>query len=94
MVIGSAIIELDIPASASLKDKRRVVKSVLARLRRDYNLAVAEVDALDQRQRAVICIVTVSNDARYAHGLLERAVAGVEEWRLDCNLASYWVEIF
>ena len=48
MIIGSAVIELDIPASASLKDKRRVVKSVIARLQRDYNLAVAEVDASSQ----------------------------------------------
>lgn len=94
MVIGSALIELDIPASASLKDKRRVVRSVIARLRRDYNLSVAEVDALDQWRRAVIGIVTVSNDARYAHGLLEKAVAALGEWRLDCDIASYQVEIW
>lgn len=94
MIIGTALIELDIPASASLKDKRRVVRSVIARLRRDYNLSVAEVDALDQRQRAVIGIVTVSNDVRYAHGLLEKAVAALAEWRLDCNIASYQVEIW
>jgi len=94
MVIGSAIIELDIPASGSLKDKRRVVRSVIARLRREYNISVAETDALDQWQRAVISIVTVSNDAGYAHGLLEKAVVSLDEWRLDCDLASYHVEIF
>jgi uncharacterized protein YlxP (DUF503 family) len=94
MVIATARIELDIPASASLKDKRRVVRSVIARLRRDYNLSVAEVDALDQWQRAVIGIVTVSNDVRYAHGLLEKAVAALAEWRLDCDIASYQVEIW
>lgn len=93
-VIGSVIIELDIPASASLKDKRRVVRSVVARLRREYNISVAETDALDQWQRAVISMVTVSNDARYAHGLLEKAVASLDEWRLDCNIASYQVEIW
>jgi len=94
MVIGSALIELDIPASASLKDKRRVVRSVVARLRREYNLSVAEVGDLDQWRRAEIGIVTVSNDSRYAHGLLEKAVAAVAEWRLDCNIASYQVEIW
>ncbi len=94
MIIGSAIIELDIPASASLKDKRSVVRSVVARLRREYNISVAEVDALDQWQRAVIGIVTVSNDARYAHGLLEKAVASLADWRLDCDIASYQVEIW
>ena len=94
MVIASAIIELDIPANASLKDKRRVVQSVIARLRRDFNLAAAEVEDLDQWQRAVIGIVTVSNDAGYAHGLLEKAVARLDSWRLDCVLAGYHVEVW
>ncbi|HEY54434.1 MAG TPA: DUF503 domain-containing protein [Caldilineae bacterium] len=94
MVIGTALIELDIPASASLKDKRRVVRSVIARLRRDYNFSVAEVDALDQWQRAVIGISAVSNDARYTHGLLEKAIAALAEWRLDCVIAGYQIEIW
>lgn len=94
MVIGSAIIELEIPGNGSLKGKRSVVKSVIARLRREYNLAAAEVDDHDQWQRAVLGIVTISNDAAYAHSVLERAVAALEEWRLDCVLASYSIEIF
>ena len=93
MVIGSAVVELDIPA-ASLKDKRRVVKSVIARLRNEYNVAVAEVDAHDQWQRAVIAIVTVSTDAGHAHGLLEKAVAALASWRLDCEVAGYQVEVW
>lgn len=94
MVIGSALIELEIPENASLKDKRRVVKSVLARLRQDYNVAAAEVDALDEWQRAVLAIVTVSTDPGHAHGLLEKAVAALEVWRLDCNLAGYQIEMW
>jgi len=94
MIIGSAVIELEIAENASLKDKRRVVKSVLARLRHDYNVAAAEVDAQDQWRRAVIAIVTVSTDAGHAHGLLEKAVADLESWRLDCTLAGYQVEIW
>ena len=94
MVIGSAIIDLDMPGNASLKDKRRVVKSVIARLRRDYNLAAAEVDAHESWRRAVIAIVTVSTDAGYAHGLLEKAVACLEESRFDCILADYRIEIW
>lgn len=94
MVIGSAIIELEIHDSDSLKDKRRVVSSVVARLRQAYNLAAAEVDALDQHQRAVIAIVTVANAPDYVHGLLEKAVADVQNWRLDCTLADYEIEIW
>lgn len=94
MVIASALIELDIPENGSLKDKRRVVKSVMARLRNEYNLAAAEVDAHDEWQRAVLALVTVSTDPAHAHGLLEKAVASVESWRLDCHLAGYEIELW
>ncbi len=94
MPIGSALVELEIPASASLKDKRRVVKSAIARLRRRYNLAVAEVDTLDERQRATLMLVTVANSSAYAHGLLEKAVDDLASWRLDCVIATYEIEIW
>ena len=94
MPIGSALVELEIPASNSLKDKRRVVKSVIARLRHRYNLAVAEVDYLDDRSRAAIMLVTVANSSSYAHGLLEKAVDDLAAWRLDCVIAAYEIEIW
>ncbi len=94
MRIGSALVELEIPASSSLKDKRRVVKSVIARLRNRYNLAVAEVDYLDDRSRAAIMLVTVANSSGYAHGLLEKAVDDMASWRLDCVIAAYKIEIW
>lgn len=94
MVIGSALIDLEMPENASLKDKRRVVKSVIARLRQDHNLAAAEVDALDEWRRAVIGIVTVSNEASHVHRLLEKAMDDLEQWRLDCNVTGYEVEVW
>ena len=94
MVIASALIELHIPHSTSLKDKRRLVKSALSRLRHDYNLAVAEVGALDQRTQAVIALVTVCNERGYAHALLEKAIAQLSNSRLDCILANYEIEIW
>jgi uncharacterized protein YlxP (DUF503 family) len=51
MIIGVCTIELDIPA-ASLKDKRHIIKSVIARLRNKFNISVAEVDHLDSWQGA------------------------------------------
>ncbi len=94
MVIGVCTLELDIPASHSLKDKRRVVKSVTARVRRDFNVSIAEVDALDAWQRAVICIVCVSSDADYARGLLEKAIDAIERSRLDAVIADYGIELW
>jgi hypothetical protein len=93
MVIGVCTLELSIPGAGSLKDKRQVVKSLVARLRHEFNVAVAEVDRLDSWQTAVVGVVTVSGDRDYAHGLLTRVIQWVETHRLDCELADYEIEL-
>lgn len=93
MVIGVCTVLLDIPASHSLKDKRRVVKSILARLRNQFNVSIAEVDANDVWQSAVLGIACVSNDARYVHALLTKAVESIANSRLDADVADYKIEI-
>ncbi len=92
MVIGLLTLELNIPAH-SLKGKRHVVKSVKTRMRNEFNVGVAEVDALDSHQTAVIAAVCVSNDNKYVYGLLNRVVNWVEETRLDCLLVDYQIEM-
>jgi uncharacterized protein YlxP (DUF503 family) len=93
MVIGVCTLELSIPTANSLKDKRRVVKSVAARLRNEFNISVAEVDMLDSWRTATIAAVTVSSDKDYAHGLLTRVALWVERHRLDCDLVDYEIEL-
>ncbi len=93
MVIGVCTLELNIPMAVSLKDKRKVVKSVIARLRNEFNVSVAEVDRLDSRQSAVIAAVTVSSDRDYVHGLLTRVALWIEDNRLDCDLVDYDIEL-
>ncbi len=92
MIIGVCTFELNIPSSLSLKDKRQIIKSVIQRLRNEFNVAVSEIDHLDSRQSAVIAAVTVSNDRNYAHGLLTRVVGWIETTRLDCELVDYTIE--
>ncbi len=93
MVIGLLTLELNIPAAQSLKDKRQVLKSVQARLRNQFNVSVAEVGRHDSHQNAVIAIVCVAADSRYAQGLLTRAAEWVENTRLDCVLSDYQIEL-
>lgn len=54
MIAALVEVELHIPASTSLKAKRGVVKSLIARLRQDLNCSVAEVDHQDLWQRATL----------------------------------------
>jgi uncharacterized protein YlxP (DUF503 family) len=78
MTVGSAKIDLHIPASGSLKDKRRVVKSLKDRLLARFSVAVAEVDRLDEWQRAVLGVACVSNDARLVDAMLSKIVTWIE----------------
>ncbi len=93
MVIGVCTLDLSIDAAGSLKDKRRVVKSVIARLRNEFNVSVAEVGQLDSWRSATVAAVTVSSDKDYAHGLLTRVALWVERTRLDCDLEDYEIEL-
>jgi len=79
VVIGSLVLTLHIPQSRSLKAKRQVVSSLTARMRRTFNIAVAEVDKLDSWQLAVIGVTCVSNDRRHADQMLGKVVSWVAE---------------
>lgn len=93
MIIGTCTIELHIPGNDSLKGKRRVIKSLIARLRREFNISIAEVDCQDVWQTAVLGVVCVSNGSHYVHGLLTRVVSWIESHRLDVELVDYRIEI-
>ena len=92
MVVPTCVIKLGLEDVFSLKDKRRVVKSILARLPQHFNVAAAEVDYHDVWHTAGIGLVTVGTDAGYLHGLLEKAVAWIEENRPDVPIEDYTIE--
>lgn len=72
MFIGILQFELLIRASTSLKDKRRVVKSLKDRLHREHLVSVAEVEALDHHKLAVMGLAVVSNSRTHAEAVLDR----------------------
>lgn len=92
MLVATCVVEMSLDGVYSLKEKRSIVKSILARLPNQFNLAVAEVDHQDVWQTAVIGLVTVGNDAGYLHGLLEKAVAWIEQTRPDAPIVRYEIE--
>lgn len=72
MVVGVSQIAFSLPGNDSLKGKRSVVRRIVDRTRAKFNVAVAEVDALDMHRRAVIGVSVVSNDSRHANSMLDR----------------------
>jgi uncharacterized protein len=61
MVIGLYVLEFHIPGVRSLKEKRRVLKSIIERVKARYNVSVAEIAKQDLWQEAVIGITMISN---------------------------------
>lgn len=62
MVIGMGLITFRLHECRSLKEKRRIVKAVIAQLRNHFNASVAEVADNDVHQRAVVGFAMVGND--------------------------------
>ena len=66
--------ELTVIDAMSLKDKRRVIKSIKDRIAHAHNVSIAEVGALDEHRRSIIGVAMVSNDSRYVDGALRKLV--------------------
>ena len=80
MVIGLLKIELYIESSRSLKDKRKIVKSLIQKLKSKHsNLSVSEIDLLNNWKKSIIAIVTVSNEITFIYSVLEKVLDYVLE---------------
>lgn len=71
MIVGTMFLRLHLPEARSLKDKRRVVSSLMARLRSRYGVSVAEVGDLDAWQTTSIGVACVSSSVKVCRDLLD-----------------------
>jgi len=92
MTIGVLQLELSIGDAMSLKDKRRVIKSLKDRIAHAHNVSIAEVGALDEHRRSIIGIAMVSNDSRYVEGALSKLVDFVKTVG-SLDLVDYQIEL-
>ena len=77
MVVGVCTMDLHLPGIGSLKGKRQILLSLKDRLKRTYNVSIAEVDGNDLWQRAVLGVACVSNDGSHARQMLNAVVGEV-----------------
>lgn len=71
MFVAFARCDLIVPGSESLKDKRRVVRHLVDGIRVKFNVAVAEVDHMDLRQRSAIGVACVSNSFQHSREVID-----------------------
>ncbi|GKT08021.1 DUF503 domain-containing protein [Desulforhabdus sp. TSK] len=78
MTVGIVRVVFRLHGNQSLKEKRRVVKSIIDKSRHRFNVSVAEVGDQDVHQRAVIGVAVIGSDGRVLNSLLDRIVAFME----------------
>ena len=93
MNVGVCRISLRLPGNLSLKGKRRVLKSIITRVRSKFNVSMAEVDDHELWQLATLGICCVSNDGRYTNEVLSKVVDFIVNSRFEVEILDYEIEI-
>jgi uncharacterized protein YlxP (DUF503 family) len=93
MNTGVGKIQLHLPENQSLKDKRRIVKSIIARLRNHYNVSVAEVDDNDLWQLATLGISCVSNNSQHVDETITNIIKFINHNYPELEIVNQEIEI-
>ena len=93
MNVGVCKVRLRLPGNLSLKGKRQVIKSIMARVAAKFNVSIAEVDDNDRWQVATLGISLVSNDNRYTNEVLSRVADFIISSRFEVEVLGYDIEI-
>jgi len=79
MIVSMIQIIFEIPDIANIKEKRRIIKSVLEKMRKRYHLSAAEVDLNDSLSFAQIGGALVSNSKTFGESVLQKAFDMIEK---------------
>ncbi len=93
MTVGVCRVWLRLPENHSLKDKRRVIKSLVTKLHNRFNVAAAEVDDHDRWQMTSLGLTCVSTSESHANQVLSKAVAFIRSERPDAELVDFRTEV-
>ncbi len=93
MVVGVCTIDLHLPGVGSLKGKRQILLSLKERIKNTHNVSIAEVDANDLWQRAVLGVACVANDGRYVNQVLD-AVLNAVRANPSVELVQHHTELY
>lgn len=94
MLVGVCEYKLFLPAVHSLKEKRVLLKSLIARLQNKFNAAVCEADEQDLWQRATLGVAVVGNERRHVDSMLNNITEFVEGFSVEIELLDVQQEIW
>ncbi|MFH1943775.1 MAG: DUF503 domain-containing protein [bacterium] len=79
MLVGTMTVELYLPGTGSLKEKRFVLKSLKTKIRNRFNVSIAEIDHHDKWQRSSFGIAAVATDRRFLDETLSKVMNAVSQ---------------
>lgn len=92
MTVGILKLILFIQESNSLKAKRMILHSLKARLRNNFNIAIAQIDDEDKWQKTTLAVVSVEKDRKNTNHTLSSVVNFIERFN-SINLIDYEMEL-
>ena len=93
-IICTVLFHFYIHGSHSLKDKRSVIKPIIHRLHREFNISVSEVNKMDSWNEAILVCAHVSNDKNFSQSYIERIKAFILKYFNNIDLVETKIEIF
>ena len=93
MELGVCKLRLRFPENHSLKEKRRVLNSIITRVRNNFNVSIAEVDDQDRWQIATLGIACVSNSHKRVNELLSKVIDFIAQSRFDVEILEQEIQI-
>ena len=93
-MLATLTVHLHLPGCASLKEKRGRIKPLIARLHREFNVSVAEMDLHDKWQEAVIVCAMVGNEHAHVQSALQTVARWVESHWTDGDVIDQRLETY
>lgn len=93
MKVGVLTVRLRLSSPTSLKEKRSILKHLVAGIRHKFNVSVAEIDHHDDKRTATLGIACVSNDGRFVHRLLSKVESHCNG-ATDCSVEQVLLEVW
>lgn len=78
MIVGTAEIKLYAPWVNSLKEKRMIVKSLIARTHNKFNVSIAEIDEQDRHQTIVLGVACATSSVSQVDSIIDHVIALIE----------------
>ena len=92
-MIAYCEVYLNIPGVQSLKEKRRIIKSLQDKLKNKFNIAISEIGNNDLWQSSLIGVVTIGNETAYLEKMLNSIINFIDEF-YGVEISQYDIEYF